>query len=82
MQRGSASAGERSAAEWAAGRLPGDVALEPYRWTRTHAWAHLPHLAAAATRSRLLTAAALVSYELDQSGRRQWVQRLLPKATA
>ncbi len=79
MERGSASAGERSAAAWAAGRLPGDVALEPYRWPRTHAWAHLPHLAAAATRSRLLTAAALVSYELDQSGRLQWVQRLLPK---
>ncbi|HEV3001750.1 MAG TPA: M28 family peptidase [Solirubrobacteraceae bacterium] len=83
MSRGSASAGERAAAEWAAGRLAetgvADVALEPYRWPRTHAWAHLPHLAAAATGSRLLAAAALVSYELDQSGRAQWVQRLLPK---
>jgi hypothetical protein len=56
-----------------------DVALEPYRWPRTHAWAHLPHLAAALTRRRALAAAALVSYELDQSGRVQWIERLLPR---
>jgi acetylornithine deacetylase/succinyl-diaminopimelate desuccinylase-like protein len=83
MVRDSADAGERAAAEWVRGRLRalgvGDVALEPYRWPRTHAWAHLPHLAAAATRRPLLAAAALASYELDQSGRLQWVQRLLPK---
>ena len=83
MVRDSAATGERAAAEWVADRLRRigveDVALEPYRWPRTHAWAHLPHLAAAATRNPLLTVAALASYELDQSGRLQWVQRLLPK---
>ncbi|HEX2086170.1 MAG TPA: M28 family peptidase [Solirubrobacteraceae bacterium] len=83
MVRDSAEAGERAAAEWAAARLRAagveDVALEPYRWPRTHAWSHLPHLAAAWTRRPLLAAAALVSYELDQSGRLQWVQRLVPK---
>ena len=83
MVRGSADAGERAAATWAFARLKEagveDVALEPYRWPRTHAWSHLPHLAAAATRSPLLAALALASYELDQSGRLQWVQRLVPR---
>ena len=83
MVRDSAGAGERAAARWVAAWLHEagveEVALEPYRWPRTHAWAHLPHLAAAATRNPGLTAAALVSYELDQSGRLQWIQKLLPK---
>ena len=83
MVRGSADAGERAAAVWARGRLleagVEDVALEPYRWPRTHAWSHLPHLAAAWTRRPLLAALALISYELDQSGRLQWVQRLVPR---
>ena len=83
MARGSAGPGERAAADWAAARLRSagvaDVSLEPYRWPRTHAWAHLPHLALAAVRHPLARAAALVLYELDQSGRLPWVQRLLPQ---
>jgi hypothetical protein len=83
MVRDSADAGERAAAEWVAKRLREegveDVALEPYRWPRTHVWAQLPHLAASFSRRWWVRAAALVSYELDQSGRLQWVQRLLPK---
>jgi hypothetical protein len=82
MVRDSADAGERAAAEWVARRLREegveDVALEPYRWPRTHVWAQLPHLAAGFG-PLWLRALALASYELDQSGRLQWVQRLLPK---
>jgi acetylornithine deacetylase/succinyl-diaminopimelate desuccinylase-like protein len=83
IARGSASEGERAAARWARDRLAAagveDVALQPYRWPRTHAWAHLPHLAAGFSRRPLVRALALLSYELDQSGRFQWVERLLPK---
>jgi Peptidase family M28 len=82
MVRDSASAGERAAADHVAARLreigADDVALEPYRWPRTHVWAQVPHLLASLG-GPLLRAAALASYELDQSGRVQWVQRLLPK---
>jgi acetylornithine deacetylase/succinyl-diaminopimelate desuccinylase-like protein len=82
MVRDSAAPGERGAAEYVRERLRGigvdDVALEPYRWPRTHVWAQLPHLLASLG-GPLLRAAALVSYELDQSGRLQWVQRFLPR---
>ena len=82
MVRGSADAGERAAAEWVRERLRtigvDDVALEPYRWPRTHVWAQVPHLLASLG-GPLVRAAALISYELDQSGRVQWVQRFLPK---
>ena len=82
MVRDSAAAGERGAAEWVGERLRDigvdAVALEPYRWPRTHVWAQVPHLLASLG-GPLLRAAALVSYELDQSGRVQWVQRVLPK---
>jgi acetylornithine deacetylase/succinyl-diaminopimelate desuccinylase-like protein len=82
MARDSAGPGERAAAEWVQRRLAeegvADVALEPYRWPRTHAWAHLPHFALAATGHPLARLAALVSYELDQSGRVQWIERFLP----
>ena len=82
MVRDSAEAGERAAAEWVAARLRGmgieDVELQPYRWPRTHAWAPLPHLAASLG-PWWLRLAALASYELDQSGRLQWVQRFLPR---
>ncbi len=83
MSRDSAGPGERAAAGWVQQRLTeegvADVALEPYRWPRTHAWAHLPHLALAATGHPLARLAALVSYELDQSGRVQWIERFLPR---
>ncbi|HEX8087032.1 MAG TPA: M28 family peptidase [Solirubrobacteraceae bacterium] len=82
MVRGSADAGERAAAEWVAGRLREegveDVALEPYRWPRTHVWAQIPHLLASLG-PLWLRALALASYELDQSGRLQWVQRFVPR---
>ncbi|MDQ3740551.1 MAG: M28 family metallopeptidase, partial [Actinomycetota bacterium] len=75
--------GERAAARYVAARLRAigveDVALEPYRWPRTHVWAQLPHLAASLSRRWWVRAAALASYELDQSGRVQWVQRFLPR---
>lgn len=80
--RDSAAAGERAAAEFVAARLHEagveHVAFEPYRWPRTHVWAQVPHLLASLG-GPLLRAAALVSYELDQSGRVQWVQRFLPE---
>ena len=82
MVRGSADAGERGAAEYVAARLRAlgvdDVELQPYRWPRTHVWAQLPHLLASCG-PPWLRALALISYELDQSGRLQWVQRFLPK---
>jgi hypothetical protein len=82
MVRDSAAPGERAAADYVVARLRAigveDVALEPYRWPRTHVWAQVPHLLASLG-GPLLRAAALVSYELDQSGRVQWVQRFLPK---
>ena len=82
MVRDSAEAGERRAAQWAAARLREagveDVALELYRWPRTHVWAQLPHLLASLG-PLPVRLAALASYELDQSGRLQWVQRFLPR---
>ncbi|HEX8120832.1 MAG TPA: M28 family peptidase [Solirubrobacteraceae bacterium] len=82
MVRDSADAGERAAAEYVAGRLRGmgldDIELQPYRWPRTHVWAQLPHLLASLG-PLWLRIASLVSYELDQSGRAQWVQRFLPR---
>ena len=82
MQRGSASRGERDAAAWVVRRLEElgveEVAIEPYRWPRTYAWTHLLH-ALAAFGPRRLSMAAAVSYELECSGRLQWLPRLLPK---
>jgi len=82
--RDSAGAGERAAARWVAGRLrqagveEEGVALEPYRWPRTYAYAHALHLLAAAG-PRWLSTLALASYELESSGRLQWLPRLLPR---
>jgi hypothetical protein len=80
--RDSAGLGERTAARYAHGRLIelglDDVALEPYRWPRTYAWAHLLHVAAGLSRRRALRLAALVSYELEASGRLSWAARLVP----
>lgn len=84
MVRDSAGAGERAAARWVAGRLrqagveEQDVALEPYRWPTTYAYAHVLHLAAAFG-PRWLSALSAVSYELESSGRVQWLPRLMPK---
>jgi hypothetical protein len=84
MVRDSAGAGERAAARWVAGRLrqagldEEGVALEPYRWPQTYAYSHALHLAAARG-PRRLAALALVSYELESSGRFAWLPRLLPR---
>ncbi|HLM51192.1 MAG TPA: hypothetical protein VK279_11645, partial [Solirubrobacteraceae bacterium] len=51
--------------------------VEPYRYQSSYAGAHLLHLAAGLT-GRVAAAAALVSLELEASGRRQWLRRRLP----
>ena len=89
MVRRSASEGERASGEWVAGRLresgAEDVELQSFRYQHTFAHAHACHclagVAAAAIggrAGRALASAALVSLELELSGRRQWVRRLLP----
>jgi hypothetical protein len=88
IERRSASPGERKSAEWVAGRLreigAEDVRLEPFRYQHTFAHAQALHFAvgalAARRGSRGLAAAALASFELEYSGRSQWVRRLLPAA--
>jgi hypothetical protein len=86
IERGSATPGERRSAEWVAGRLREqgalDVRLEAFRYQRTFAHAQALHFGlgalAALRRWRLLAAAALVSFELEYSGREQWLRPLLP----
>jgi len=86
MTRDSAGPGERAAAEYVAQRLrevgARDVEIEPFRYQGTYAWAHAAHAAAgllaARLRSRTLALAALVSLELEVSGRSQWLRRVLP----
>jgi hypothetical protein len=90
MKRGSATAGERRSAEWIAARLreagAADVRLEHFRYQHTFAHAQALHfgagLVAALARRRVLAAAALASFELEYSGRAQWLRRLLPAAAA
>jgi Peptidase family M28 len=89
MTRDSAGIGERASARWIARRLEEvgatDVRVEPFRYQSTYAWAQGLHAAAglAAVRVRgvggaALALGALVSLELEVSGRRQWLRRLLP----
>jgi hypothetical protein len=88
IERGSATPGERRSAEWVAARLRQqggqDVRLERFRSQRTFAHAQAVHfgagLLAALTGRRLLAAAALASFELEYSGRLQWLRRFLPAA--
>jgi hypothetical protein len=87
IECGSASAGERRSAEWIAGRLREqggeEIRLQsfPYQGTFAHAQAlhYAAGLFAALSGRRALAAAALFSFELDFSGRFQWLRRLLPK---
>jgi hypothetical protein len=89
IERGSATPGERSSAEWVAGRLreqgAAEVSLETFEYQRTFAHAHVVHFAAgllaALSGRRLLAAAALASFEAEYSGRLQWLRRLLPVET-
>jgi len=86
LERRSASPGERRSAEWVAGRLReeglDDVGLETFRYQHSFAFAHALHygggLVAALTRRRWAAAASLASFELDYSGRSQWLRPLLP----
>jgi hypothetical protein len=86
IERGSATPGERRSGEWVAERLrqqgAEDVRLEPFRYQRTFAHAQAAHFAvgmlAALGGRRLVAAAALASFELEYSGRLQWLRRLLP----
>jgi Peptidase family M28 len=86
IERGSATAGERASAEWVAERLrevgARDVRVERFRYQPTFAHAQAVHFAAGALAaiggSRALAAASFVSFELEYSGRLQWLRRLLP----
>ncbi len=86
MVRDSAGPGERASADWAADRLrqlgADDVRVESYRYQSTFAYAQGAHFAAGALAAlrgrRLLAAAALASFELDYSGRAQWLRAVLP----
>jgi hypothetical protein len=82
MERGSASPGERRAAEWVAARLRergvAELELRRFRGQGTYAWAHALHLAVA-LRGGATALAALASLELDASGRAPWLRRVLPR---
>jgi Peptidase family M28 len=88
LERRSASAGERRSAQWIAGRLEElgarDVRLRSFDYQHSFGPAQGLHFAAGAVgalvRSRLLPAAALLSFECEYSGRSQWVRALLPSS--
>jgi hypothetical protein len=65
-----------------AGRLAevgaSDVRVQSYRYQSSWAWRAVPHFLAGLTGSRLLAIAALASFDADQSGKAQWLGRLLP----
>ncbi len=54
-----------------------EVDVRPYEYSQTYAHAHALHLAAALA-GRAPALAALVSFDLDFSGRNQWTRRFLP----
>jgi len=87
--RDSAGPGERASAEWVAARMREVGAptahTEEFRYAATYAPAYALHglavLAAGALggwAGRALALGALASYELEVSGRNQWVRRFLP----
>ena len=89
IERRTGTLGERRSAEWVAARLDqlgaSEVRLSSFRTQTTWAASHLAHyaagIAAGATGGPLGAAVALatlVSYEADNSGRSQWLRRLLP----
>ena len=79
MSRRSAGEGERGSADWCAQRLwevgATDVRTQPFRYQHTFGHAHALHFLAAAA-GRLPAALALLSFQLELSGRAQWVRRL------
>ncbi|OBA78626.1 hypothetical protein A9W99_23450 [Mycobacterium sp. 1164966.3] len=89
FDRRTTTAGERRSAEWIANRLidigTADVAMVEFRsqssWAPANAAYALAALAAGTVGGmpgRLLAAGLAASYELEVSGRNQWVRRLLP----
>ncbi len=87
--RDSAGAGERASAARLASRLAAagasDTRVESFRYQGTYGHAHALHAVAGLLAARLggargglLGLAALASLELEASGRRQWLRRLLP----
>jgi hypothetical protein len=89
IERGSASPGEQRSAGWVAERLlqdgAADVHIEQFEYQGTFAHAQALHFAAGALAAlggrRVLAAAALASFELEYSGRAQWLRRVLPQST-
>src|SRR4051794_3255284 len=90
FDRRTSTPGERRSAEWIARRLREDIGaadttIAPFRTQSSWAPAHLAYLFASIIAGaipgrlgRLLGAAITSSYELEVSGRNQWVRRLLP----
>jgi hypothetical protein len=87
--RRSASEGERESARLVAARLAEvgatDVDVQPYRYQPSWAWRQAPHFAAGVAAAlaggrvgRALSLAALVSFDAEISGRRQWLARVVP----
>lgn len=84
--RRSASEGERESARFVAGRLheagATEVRVEPFRYQSSWGSRSAPHaaagLVAAALGSRALAVAALLSFDAETSGRRQWLARVMP----
>jgi hypothetical protein len=85
LERGAGSAGERRSAAWIADRLEtlgaADVRQQQFRYQGTYAWAHACHFALGMVGGAAAVGAA-ISYELEFSGRSQWIRRFLPKAAA
>jgi hypothetical protein len=55
-----------------------DVRVESFRYQSSWAWRAAPHFAAGLLGHRLLALAALISFDADQSGRSQWLRRVVP----
>jgi hypothetical protein len=92
LDRRTTSPGERSSADWIAGRLRdiGAADVTSWRFRSQSSWApvNLAHVVAAMAAGtvpgivgRVLAAAVATSYELDVSGRSHWLRRLLPAKT-
>jgi hypothetical protein len=54
------------------------VRIEPFRYQSTWATRAVPHFVAGLGGNRLLALAALISFDLDQSGRCQWLRHVVP----
>jgi acetylornithine deacetylase/succinyl-diaminopimelate desuccinylase-like protein len=86
IERRSASEGEERSAAWLAERMEdagaAGVEVRRFRYQHSFAPAQSAHFAAAlvgaVTGRRALAAGALLSFELEYSGRSQWLRRVLP----